>query len=114
MKDHERATQVWAVLALAARNRQTLTYEMLSQLIGVPARGLADILDHIQRYCMQEGLPALTSIVVNKETGLPGHGFTAVQDVPREQEVVFGHDWLAVDTPTPSILEAAFREAKSH
>ena len=30
MKDHERAAQVWAVLAQAATNRQTLTYERLS------------------------------------------------------------------------------------
>lgn len=44
MKDHERAMQAWSALALAASHRQTLTYQMLSRLIGVPARGLAHIL----------------------------------------------------------------------
>ena len=107
MTDHERATQVWAVLAWAARNRQILTYEILSQLIGVPAHGLANTLNHVQRYCMQNDLPPLTSIVVKKETGLPGEGFIAAQDIPRNQGRVFNHDWLAPGAPSASDLEAA-------
>ena len=38
MSAGERAAQIWAVLALAARNRQILTYEIVGRLIGVPAR----------------------------------------------------------------------------
>jgi len=113
MKDHERATQVWAVLALAARNRQILTYEILSQLIGVPAHGLANILDHVQRYCMQRGLPPLTSIVVSKSTGLPGEGFITAQDIPRNQGSVFNHDWITTAAPSPDDLETAVREARA-
>ena len=107
MTDHERATQVWAVLALAARNRQILTYDILSKLIGVPPQGLANILNHVQRYCMKKDLPPLTSIVVNKETGLPGEGFIAAQDIPRNQGRVFNHDWLTPGAPSASDLEAA-------
>jgi hypothetical protein len=40
MKAEERAAQIWSVLALAARNPQTLTYPMLGDLIGVPPSGL--------------------------------------------------------------------------
>ena len=113
MKDHERATQIWAVLAMAARNRQILTYEILSQLIGVPTHGLANILDHVQRYCMQRGLPPLTSIVVNKTTGLPGDGFIAAQDIPKNQGTVFNYDWLTPGAPSPSDLETAVQEARA-
>ncbi len=107
MKDHERAAQVWAVLAQAATNRQTLTYERLSQLIGVPSRGLGNFLGHIQSYCMKKDLPALTSIVVHKDTGLPGYGFAAADNVPKAQADVYKYDWLACTVPTPSDLESA-------
>ena len=107
MKDHERAAQVWSVLALAARNRQILTYEILSQLVGVPEQGFANILDHIQQYCMHRGLPPLTSIVVKKDTGLPGDGFIASQNIPKSHIDVFEHDWLTPRAPSPEDLEEA-------
>ncbi|MEK7274762.1 MAG: hypothetical protein AAB296_04450 [Candidatus Desantisbacteria bacterium] len=106
MKAHERATQVWAVLALAARNRQILTYDILSRLIGVPTHGLSNILDHVQQYCVQKDIPPLTIIVVNKETGLPGSGFTAAEDIPRNQGNVFNYDWLVAGAPSPDDLKA--------
>jgi hypothetical protein len=34
------AAQIWAVLALAAHNRQVLTYKIVSRLTGVPRVGL--------------------------------------------------------------------------
>lgn len=107
MKDHERAAQVWAVLAWAAHNRQVITYEILSQLTGVPQQGFALILDHIQCLCDQRGLPPLTSIVVNKESGVPGEGFRGGEDIPRIQQAVFSYDWLREKAPTAEDLEAA-------
>jgi putative restriction endonuclease len=108
MKDHERATQVWAVLAWAATNRQVITYEILSQLIGVPAVGLAGLLGHVQSYCSQSKLPLLNCIVVGKDTGLPGPGCEVEKmDVPKAQAEVFRHDWLSEAVPSPETLEAA-------
>src|SRR5205823_14901383 len=43
MKASERAAQLWAVLALAARNRQVLTYDLVAQLTGVARQGLGPI-----------------------------------------------------------------------
>jgi hypothetical protein len=40
MKVSERAAQIWSILALASKNRQVLTYDILSRLIGVPRPGL--------------------------------------------------------------------------
>jgi hypothetical protein len=107
MRAEERAAQVWAVLTLAARNRQILTYDILSKLTGVPPQGFAHILDHIQKYCLKKRLPPLTILVVNSETGVPGQGFTAVKDIPKNQIEVFEHDWLNQGPPTPSELAAA-------
>jgi len=111
MHAHERAAQVWSVLALAARNRQILTYDLLSQLVGVPARGFAHILDHVQRYCIQQRLPPLTILVVNGRTGRPGKGFFAARDTAKHQVRVFNHDWLEHGAPSPDDLAAAIQAA---
>src|SRR5690606_14586620 len=75
MKQEERAAQVWPVLVLAARNRQTLTYDLLGRLIGVPRQGLAHTLGHIMYWCKQNGYPPLTVLVVN-QSGRPGEGLS--------------------------------------
>ena len=75
----ERAAQMWSVLALAARNRQVLTYGMLAQLTGVPRMGLANCLDPIQSYCLLRSLAPLTALVVGENSGRPGRGFIAAR-----------------------------------
>jgi len=101
----ERAAQIWPLLAYAAGNRQTITYGVLGRLIGVPAPGLGQLLDPIQTYCLAQGLPPLTSLVVSEDTGLPGSGFVAAEDVPRAQAAVFRHDWLGVTPPNAATLK---------
>jgi len=116
VKDHERAMQAWSALELAAANRQTLTYSMLSQLVGVPARGLAHILDHVALYCRDRGYPSLTAIVMRKDVGQPGLGFWAVPShkLARELMRVFEFDWLAkAAAPTPELLEELRSKAKA-
>ena len=111
MNVSERAWQVWPILAFAARNRQTLTYELLGQLTGMAIPGLGAVLEPIQSYCLLHGLPALSALVVNKKTGLPGIGFIAAEDVPREFIRIFAHDWLTVGCPSPGALaEAVLRQ----
>ena len=110
----ERAWQVWPLLALAARNRQTLTYEIVARLTGMATPGLGSVLEPIQSYCMLHGLPALSALVVNKATGLPGTGFIAAQDVPREFIRIFNHDWLAQGCPGPEDFADAVRRQPSN
>jgi hypothetical protein len=111
----ERAAQIWAVLGLAARNRQILTYEMLGRLIGVPARGLGHLLEPIQSYCLIHSLPPLTILVVQEATGLPGSGFTgaSASEYAKKQLEVFGFDWLQHTAPTPEVLDAASTQRPS-
>ena len=103
----ERAWQAWAVLALAARNRQILTYETLGKLTGMHAAGLGPILEQVQSYCLVEGLPPLSALVVNKGTGLPSPGFVAATNVPLAFQQVFEHDWLTTPCPSPERLAEA-------
>lgn len=111
----QRAAQIWPVLALAAKNRQILTYSMLGKLIGVPPKGLGHLLESIQSYCMLKGLPALTILVVQEKTGFPGVGFRAAsaEDYAKEQMKVFREDWMAKGAPSPEELAQTLRKFPS-
>jgi hypothetical protein len=69
VKNQQRAAQLWPILVLAAHNQLILSYATIGRLIGVPARGLANILGAIEAYCKREKLPHLTAIVVNQRDG---------------------------------------------
>ena len=116
MTRSERASQIWAVLAWAAKNRQTLTYGLLSQLIGVPTAGLGQLLEPIQSYCLQEELPPLTILVVQQEAGLPGIGFTGANAAEYASAYmdVFEYDWLGHGNPQPAALEEAVQNRPSN
>jgi len=103
----ERAAQIWPILAFAAKNRQVLTYQDVSDLTGMPARGLGFCLEPIQAYCLQNRLPPLTVLVVHAHDGLPGTGFTAAADVPKAQAQVFAYDWRQNACPAAAALAAA-------
>lgn len=111
----QRAAQIWAVLALAARNRQILTYAMLEQLIGVPRVGLGQLLEPIQSYCLLHHLPPLTLLVVQEATGVPGAGFSAAsaEEYSRRQLEVFGYDWMKRGAPSPEDFAGALKERPS-
>jgi hypothetical protein len=106
MKREERAQQLWSVLTLAATHRQILTYDIVARLTGVVRPSIGDFLRPIQQFCMENQLPALTSIVVSEESGLPGDGFIAAKDVPAAQVKVFEHKWLE-KTLAPSAEQLA-------
>jgi hypothetical protein len=97
----QRAAQIWPILTLSATNKQILTYDVLAKLIGVPPPALGQLLEPIQSYCIVKKLPPLTILVVSKKTGLPGSGFSAVSEIPKNQIKVFEYDWLNHGSPTP-------------
>lgn len=109
MTKGERATQIWPLLTLCASRRQTLTYDNLGRLIGVPRQGLGQLLEPIQSLCILRKLPPLTVLVVSDIDGVPGTGFIAAEHVPSAQARVFSHDWLSAPPPDT----AAFDEAAS-
>ena len=107
----ERAMQVWLILVGAAHNRQTLTYGILAEILGFKGAGvLGHTLGHIMHYCREENLPALTVLVVNQETGLPGAGLTET-DLNAEREAVFDFKWYGIIPPTPADLAGAYSRA---
>jgi alkylated DNA nucleotide flippase Atl1 len=112
MNRAERASQIWAVLAWVAKNRQSLTYGQLAKLIGVPTAGLGQLLEPIQSYCKTHKLPPLTILVVQQESGLPGPGFTGATatEFAREQAKVLAKDWLECGNPQPEKLELAVQQ----
>jgi len=95
MTGPEIALRIWEVLIEAAHNRQTLTYEMLADLIGggMEARTLAPHLWRVSNYCTQKGLPPLTVLVVGKHTGRPSTDLIS-QDPDRDRERIFNHLWF--------------------
>ncbi len=111
MRREERSQQLWSLLALAATHRQVLTYDIVARLTGVVRPSIGDFLRPIQQYCAENRLPALTSIVVSDDSGLPGEGFIAAQDVPAAQVRVFRHDWLERPAPSAEQLAEAYSRA---
>ena len=105
----ERSAQIWSLLALAARNRQILTYDMVSKLIGVKSRNLGRYLGPIQSYCLIHHLPPLTIIAVSK-TGILGKGFIAAKNIPSNQQKVFALDWIERGAPTVEEFAQAILE----
>ena len=116
MTKSERASQIWTVLAWAARNRQILSYGLLAKLVGAPPAALGAWLEPIQSHCLLEGLPRLTTLVVQQGTGLPGAGFTAASasELAAQQLAVLDFDWLARGNPGADALEAAVQQRPSN
>lgn len=116
MTRSERASQIWAVLAWAARHRQSITYGQLGALIGAHPAGLGQLLEPIQSYCLLHGLPPLTALVVGKETGLPGAGFTgaSAHHLTSALAEIYEMDWLRLGNPQAEKLESAVRQLPSN
>jgi putative restriction endonuclease len=71
-----RATRSYPYLRRRANSgREPFTYGELAAKLGIHPRALRYTLGVIQRFCRNEGLPPLQSLVVNKKTRLPGSGF---------------------------------------
>lgn len=116
MKASERSTQLWAVLAWAAKSRQNITYSQLAQATGAFTGGLGAWLEPIQSYCILKKLPPLTVLVVQQDSGMPGSGFTGASagDLARAQAQVFAFNWLEHGNPGAERLELAAKELPSN
>lgn len=77
-------------------------------MLGYEGAGiLSQILGHIMFYCQDAGLPALTVLVVNEKTGLPGEGLTGI-DLNASREAVFDCGWYSIYPPSPVELAGAY------
>lgn len=112
-KTPQRAAQIWPLLAWCALHRQTITYEELGGLIGVPPVGLSGFLDAIDAYCLHADLPRLAALVVSKQGNVPGSGFPYTDGVALGElhARAFAWNWLASPSPTPEVFAAVGKGA---
>ncbi len=103
-----RAVQIWQILVGRAHNRQTITYGELGGLMHYGAGVLDRPLGHLYFYCEQNGLPVLSVLVVEKDTGLPKGG-VGDRDPDVEREKVFRYDWFGMHPPTAEEMAQTYR-----
>ena len=108
MTKYQRASQIWSLLVCAARERRTYRYVGIADILGIGGAGvIGQMLGPIMYYCKDNGLPPLTVLVVNKDTGLPGEGLTTLEEVNKDREMVFDHDWFSFPPPQVDELKDA-------
>lgn len=91
----------WPILIKCATSRRTITYGELAEQLHIHHRQCRLFLELLQNHCIENQLPPLTSLVVGKSSGLPGHGFLAwdIHDAPTAHALVFGFDWSNLNNP---------------
>jgi hypothetical protein len=98
-----RAYQVYLILIGLAANNQIIDCRLLRERmrIGIGPT-LSNVLGRVVNWCIREGLPALTSLVVEKESGKPLTGLATVENdgFAAEQQRVFAFDWFSIMPPT--------------
>lgn len=81
------AKKIFKTLINLASSSSFIAYGELAELINnksVTADSLRVYLGEVSTYCKEHGLPAITSLVVNKETRTPGLGFYEVNGLKEE------------------------------
>jgi hypothetical protein len=96
----ERAVQVWQVLTSAAFYRQTLTYTLLGDRIGIDVGDLTQPMGMVARYCSMKQLPPLTVLVVRSDAGTPADGMSWATDVDFAREAVYQLQWFRLKPPS--------------
>ena len=100
MTNSERSVQFWSVLVVAAKAQQVLSYDTLEKITGIPRFGQSKPLGNIYSYCEQNGLPPLTSIVLEQRTGKPADpAFAPPFELAAEHRRVFIFDWVKHGCP---------------
>ncbi|PIE50522.1 MAG: hypothetical protein CSA38_02685 [Flavobacteriales bacterium] len=101
INQEQRAYLAWNVLVEYAQNSKTITYKELGEKISIHHRAVRFVLDLIQDYCMENQLPPLTILVLNKNSNLPGSGFVAY-DIENSRdgiEKVYKYIWKSIPNP---------------
>src|SRR5258705_13332593 len=100
----ELGCRAWPMLASWAKLKEPHTYEDLAWKLGYRTPKVSRAaLWSIQDYCIEKGLPPLTSIIVNKHTGQPGSGFQWHGTLDDAQQRAFSYDWSKEKVPFISV-----------
>ena len=96
-----RCLQIWQVLIASAMNRQTIHYKTITDALDwrmLPYGVGTPYLDRIFAFCRSQGVPDVTTIVVNADTGRPGY-YTG-ENWDRDRETVYATNWFALVPPS--------------
>lgn len=100
MKRSERAAQIWQVLIAAAHHRQTITYRLLGERVGLEPNMLPLPLALVARYCATRQWPPLTVLVVQAGDGKPGDAFVWATEPDMAREAVYEYAWFRLRPPS--------------
>ena len=95
----EQASIIYPLLVKHAKSRTRLTYGEILDILGYEknTRGHAIRfgMDIIVLYCKENDYPQLTSLIVNKHSGVPteGYAYGDGEDIPEEHSQCFDHKW---------------------
>ena len=92
---------IWRVLTVDRHQGRTMNYRQVSDILDMDWRIITQghHLDAIYWYCNYHNLPSLASLVVRRDTGLPGDGYIGV-DAQGDMEIARNYDWGQARAPT--------------
>ena len=105
----DRTLKAYLVLVSLAQSRQTILFSQLAEILEVADVGLRPYLNPIYNYCVDNGLPAVTSLVVNATTGEPSIDFNENprpnrgadwEELYLQREASYDFNWAKLKPPT--------------
>jgi len=95
-----RAFLVWNILVRSASLGKKITYKSLGTQAYMHHRVLRFPLEQIQRFCKENGLPPLTSIVVRATSGVPGKGNAVpLGELETQFQKIVEFEWAELENP---------------
>lgn len=91
---------LWHILIFASSKNRTLSYEEVGCEMKINQRQVGRPLGTIQRYCIDNGLPPLTRIVVRKGTDQPGDNYKIIETLAKDKKNVFRKNWEKEKKPS--------------
>lgn len=101
MRDLKRIAAFWDLLVKLAPAGTYISYSEAALQIGGIARGLGPLLQPIQHYCRDHGIPNICVLVVKSGTKKQGSGFVGDPEV--EFKRVRAHDWSNTINPFQAV-----------
>ncbi len=105
-----RAFNAWNVLNEISSGGKKISYRDLASSIGIHYRALRYVLEPIQCYCLENQLPPLTILVVNRQTDKPGAGFIAwnQNDLKDGLDKVWTFNWANEQNPFEFAVDGTY------
>jgi hypothetical protein len=111
-----RALQIYLVLIGAASNKQILTYGDVARTLEFGGSNiLGTPLGMIHYWCEHHGLPPINTLVVNRDTGIPGQEIPPIpgKTINEVHQAVFQMNWYMIMPPEPTELGRIYAANRS-